>query len=75
MSAAIRLAPIPRLSSMSSATPVASPTVFIVDDDISVRESLQALVAEAGWRPEVFASAEEFLARPREPAPGCRCST
>jgi FixJ family two-component response regulator len=55
---------------MSSATPVASATVFIVDDDISVRESLQALIADAGWRPEVFASAAEFLARPREAAPG-----
>jgi FixJ family two-component response regulator len=71
MSAVTRLATIPRLSSMSSATPVANPTVFIVDDDISVRESLQALVADAGWRPEVFASAEEFLARPPEAAPGC----
>jgi FixJ family two-component response regulator len=56
---------------MSSAAPVASPTVFIVDDDVSVRESLEALIAEAGWRPEVFASAEEFLSRPREPVPGC----
>jgi FixJ family two-component response regulator len=41
------------------------PTVFIVDDDISVRESLELLVAAAGWRPELFASAAEFLARPR----------
>jgi FixJ family two-component response regulator len=55
---------------MSTATHVASPTVFIVDDDVSVRESLQGLIEEAGWHPEVFASAEEFLARPREPAPG-----
>jgi FixJ family two-component response regulator len=56
---------------MSTATPVASPTVFIVDDDISVRESLHGLIADAGWRPEVFACAEEFLAHPREPKPGC----
>jgi FixJ family two-component response regulator len=55
---------------MSSATSVTTPTVFIVDDDVSVRESLQGLIEEAGWHPEVFASAEEFLARPREPAPG-----
>jgi FixJ family two-component response regulator len=54
---------------MSSATPVASPTVFVVDDDVSVRESLQALIADAGWRPEVFGSAEEFLAYQREPVP------
>ncbi len=71
MSTVTRLATIPRLSSMSSAIPVAGPTVFIVDDDISVRESLQALVADAGWRPEVFASAEEFLAHPPEAVPGC----
>jgi FixJ family two-component response regulator len=59
------------MSPMPSARPIAKPTVFIVDDDVSVRESLEGLVAEAGWRPEVFASAEEFLARPREAAPGC----
>jgi FixJ family two-component response regulator len=55
---------------LSSPTPVASPTVFIVDDDVSVRESLRGLIAEAGWRPEVFSSAEEFLVHPRKPAPG-----
>ncbi|WP_116813490.1 response regulator transcription factor [Steroidobacter cummioxidans] len=56
---------------MSSATPVAGPTVFVVDDDVSVRESLEGLIAQAGWRPEVFASAEEFMARQREAGPGC----
>jgi FixJ family two-component response regulator len=56
---------------MLGATRTATPTVFIVDDDISVRESLESLIAEAGWRPEVFASAQEFLARPRSPQPGC----
>jgi FixJ family two-component response regulator len=48
-----------------------SPLVFIVDDDISVRESLEGLIAEAGWQPEVFASAEDFLARPRDRVPSC----
>jgi FixJ family two-component response regulator len=48
-----------------------TPIVFIVDDDISVRESLELLVAEAGWRPETFASAQEFLDRPRSLAPSC----
>jgi FixJ family two-component response regulator len=43
----------------------ATPTVFVVDDDISVRESLELLIASAGWRPEIFASAQEFLSRPR----------
>jgi FixJ family two-component response regulator len=56
---------------MLSARPIARPKVFIVDDDVSVRESLEGLVAEAGWQPEAFASAEEFLARPREALPGC----
>ena len=56
---------------MPGATVIAKPTVFIVDDDISVRESLQALIADAGWQTQVFASAEEFLAHPREIAPGC----
>jgi FixJ family two-component response regulator len=45
--------------------------VFVVDDDISVRESLEALVREAGWEPEIFASAQEFLARPRVCTPSC----
>lgn len=71
MSAATSLARIKRGSSMSSATVAARPTVFVVDDDISVRESLQGLIAEAGWRPEIFSSAEEFLARPRQSEPSC----
>jgi FixJ family two-component response regulator len=45
--------------------------VFIVDDDISVRESLEPLIRVAGWQPEVFASAQEFLSRPRTAAPSC----
>jgi FixJ family two-component response regulator len=42
-----------------------------VDDDISVRESLEALIREAGWQAETFASAHEFLARPRPSIPSC----
>lgn len=52
---------------MSEATPV----VFVVDDDISVRESLELLIRCAGWQPETFASAQEFLARPRVDVPSC----
>ena len=52
---------------MSHATPI----VFVVDDDVSVRESLELLIRCAGWRPETFASAQEFLARPRVLAPSC----
>ena len=47
------------------------PIVFVVDDDISVRESLELLIKFAGWQPETFASAEEFLARPRSATPSC----
>jgi FixJ family two-component response regulator len=49
----------------------AIPIVFVVDDDISVRESLEALIRFVGWQPETFASAEEFLARPRVLTPSC----
>ena len=47
------------------------PIVFVVDDDISVRESLEALIGLEGWQVETFASAEAFLARPRGFAPSC----
>ena len=47
------------------------PIVFVVDDDISVRESLELLIKFAGWQPETFASATEFLARPRITLPCC----
>ena len=46
-------------------------TVFVVDDDVSVRESLELLIRTAGWQPETFASAQEFLARPRPTVPCC----
>jgi FixJ family two-component response regulator len=49
----------------------ATPVVFVVDDDVSVRESLELLIQFAGWQPETFASAHEFLARPRPLAPSC----
>jgi FixJ family two-component response regulator len=52
---------------MSHATPI----VFVVDDDVSVRESLGSLIRFAGWQPETFASAQEFLSRPRVLAPSC----
>ena len=47
------------------------PIVCVVDDDVSVRESLELLIRRAGWHPETFPSAEEFLARPRVRAPSC----
>src|SRR6266550_2543986 len=48
-----------------------APIVFVVDDDISVRESLELLIRNAGWQPELLATAQEFLARPRVLGPSC----
>jgi len=49
----------------------AKPIVFVVDDDAWVRESLESLIADQGWQPETFASAQEFLDRPRTFNPSC----
>ena len=59
----MRIATLP----MSEATPI----VFIVDDDVSVRESLELLIRYEGWQAEIFASADEFLSRPRAVVPRC----
>ena len=48
--------------------------VFVVDDDVSVRESLELLIRTAGWQPETFTSAQEFLSRPRATVPAVWCS-
>ena len=45
--------------------------VFVVDDDVSVRESLELLIRAAGWEPETFGSALEFQSRPRPTVPCC----
>jgi FixJ family two-component response regulator len=52
---------------MSQATSV----VFVVDDDISVRESLELLIRSEGWQPETFSSAQDFLGRQRTSVPSC----
>ena len=52
---------------MSDVTPI----VFVVDDDVSVRESLELLIRCEGWQPETFASAQEFLDYPRVDIPNC----
>ena len=49
----------------------ANPIVFVVDDDVSVRESLEGLIQSEGWEVETFASAQAFLARPRVLGPSC----
>src|SRR5271163_2527210 len=51
--------------------PAAVPIVFIVDDDVSVRESLELLVRNENLKSETFASAQEFLNHPRTPVPSC----
>jgi len=45
--------------------------VFIVDDDVSIRESLEPLIRAAGWQPRSFGTAQEFLAHPRVSVPSC----
>jgi FixJ family two-component response regulator len=59
------------LESIESHTACPLPTVFVVDDDVSIRESLGLLIRCAGWEPAIFASAEEFLERPRNCGPSC----
>lgn len=49
----------------------AKPTVFVVDDDVSVRESLKLLIESAGWQAETYGSGQEFLSCPRVPGPTC----
>ena len=51
--------------------PDATPVVFVVDDDVSVRESLDLLIQAAGWQVETFASANEFLSRGIPAIPRC----
>jgi FixJ family two-component response regulator len=45
--------------------------VFVVDDDVWVRESLETLIRDEGWQPETFSSAQQFLDRPRALTPSC----
>jgi FixJ family two-component response regulator len=58
---------LPRLLAM----PPTAPTVVVVDDDISVRESLELLIQNEGWQPALFESAQEFLARSPTVVPSC----
>ena len=55
----------------STAISRATPIVFVVDDDISVRTSLDRLIRSASWEPHTFGSAQEFLAQPRTCTPSC----
>jgi FixJ family two-component response regulator len=58
-------------SQARSLAPQVTPVVYIVDDDISVRESLEPLIRCAGWQPITFASARDFLSHPQVTAPSC----
>lgn len=51
--------------------PDETPVVYVVDDDVSVRESLALLIRCAGWKPITFTSAGEFLSQPKVIAPSC----
>lgn len=51
--------------------PPVLPTVVVVDDDVSVRESLELLIQNEGWKPMLFESAHEFLARLATIVPSC----
>jgi FixJ family two-component response regulator len=53
-----------------SASPATS-AVFVIEDDVSVREALELLIRSAGWEPRTFASAREFLSQPRTLVPSC----
>ena len=72
------LSPIVEMSSASLRTPEArlrasqaTSIVFVIEDDVSVRESLELLIRSAGWEPRIFASAQEFLSQPRTLVPSC----
>jgi FixJ family two-component response regulator len=51
--------------------PQSNPLVVVVDDDISVRESLELLIQNEGWEPRLFESAQEFLTRLPSVVPSC----
>ena len=59
----------PKLESRSPSQ--VKPIVFVVDDDISVRESLEMLLRSEGWQVETFGSAQDFLSRPHPFVPSC----
>src|SRR5215475_3287914 len=54
-----------------SSSPDAAPIVFVIHDDAFVRERLEMLVRSESWRPETFASAQQFLVRSRAVVPNC----
>ncbi len=61
----------PSKETPTSAASRPTPVVFVVDDDVSVRESLEMVIRLEGWRAAMFSSAEDFLAYPRPLTPCC----
>ena len=61
----------PVLSTVDPSSARCTPMIFVVDDDTSVRKSLDQLIRSAGWHPRLAASADEYLALPRVVAPAC----
>jgi len=55
----------------SSFVPDTTPIVFVLDEDSAIRESLETLIEDGGWRYEAFSSASDFLAFPRVLVPSC----
>jgi formate hydrogenlyase transcriptional activator len=64
-------AQVPRHELRSTNTTPDLPIVFVVDDDISARHSMERLIRREGWQPETFTFAQEFLNRPRTRVPNC----
>src|SRR6266702_383070 len=56
---------------ITSVTTEALSVVFVVDDDVSVRESLELLISSEGWQPKLFDSAQNFLSWPKPASPSC----
>ena len=67
----VRVAHAHKTESRTLAVSQQVPIVFVVDDDISVRESLELMIQSAGWHPQTFTCAEEFLSSPRISSPSC----
>ena len=61
----------PATRSNQNQTLTSKPVVFVVDDDASVRESLEMLILREGWHPQTFSSARAFLAHPQVTVPHC----
>ncbi|HWC75005.1 MAG TPA: response regulator [Gemmatimonadales bacterium] len=77
-SSAVRAVPRPAASSATprpkdGPQPITGGRVFVVDDDASVRKSLERLLSSVGYRVQTFESARDFLGRPQAPADGPQC--